>query len=1131
VRPTDPRVLRRLRPARTWLGVVVVAGTLSGVAVIAQAVALTGLVLAVVRGGPVAPSAVWVAVAFAARALLGMVGDLAASRAADRVGTDLRGRLVSAAFDGARQDAASGERSVLVTRGVTAAEPYLTRYVPALVTAAVLPPLTLVVLARVDLLSAGIVLATLPLVPVFGALVGLATRDRARTQWQVMSSLAGHFVDVVRGLPTLVAHRRAEAQSAAIRRVTDDYRRATLGTLRVVFASSAVLELVATLSVALVAVTVGTRLAAGGLDLRTGLLVLLLAPEAYWPLRRVGAEFHAAAEGVATFEEVSRVLDGREAVSGTAAPLAVARQPVAGAIRVEALTLAHAGRTVPVLSAFDLEVPAHGLTVVTGPSGCGKTTLLRALAGLHEPAAGRILVGGVPVDTADRRGLVAWVPQRPVVLSGTVRDNLLLARPGAGDDALWAALDAVALGARVRRLPGGLGAEVGQDGRLLSAGERARLVLARVLVSDRPWVLLDEPTAHLDAETERVVLDVVVALARTRGVVVVSHRDAVLDRADRVVALPARAPARRARAAGSTAQRTRRTDPGPSDLPPPADEPTSVEPPATRRGQLALAQALGALASASGVALTATAGWLIVTAAGQPPILTLLVAVVGVRLFGLARPVLRYAERLLSHDAVLRLLALRRAEVFDVLVPLTPGRLGRRRGELLTAVVDDVDTVMDAELRVRQPLVTSALVLLGCGAVAWWLLPAAAVVLLALATALALLVLAVRLASERVAQGVTRARAVLSGQVVEAMQTRDELVMWGAGHLAVGRVTTLSRRLGRWTSRGVVVVGSARAALLLACAAAVVTTASAAATTVGSGALTPAVAAALVLLPVALAEVVAPAADAGALAATTRAAQRRLETLAATGPAVSESPTARHVGTLSGSVALRGVTAGWAEAVLHGLDLDLAPGERLGVVGPSGCGKSTLAALFLRFLDPVRGDVSLDGQPLTGLTLHDVRRHVGLVDDDPHVFASSLLENVRLARPGAGEAEVETAVRDAHLGAWLDELPDGLGTRLGDGGAGVSGGERARLGLARALLADPAVLVLDEPTAHLDATTAEEVAEDLLSSDVGPRTLVWITHDRHGLDRVDRVLDLSMPREDTARTSDPGPEVEVPVPC
>ena len=288
----------------------------------------------------------------------------------------------------------------------------------------------------------------------------------------------------------------------------------TVRTLRIAFASSAVLELVATLSVAVVAVTVGLRLAHGDLDLRTGLFVLLLAPEAYWPLRRVGAEFHAASEGVATFEAASELMAGD--------PVADRRAP--GPMRLSAVSLVYPGRSVPALRNVTVEIAPRGVTAVVGPSGCGKSSLLAILAGLVEPTAGA--VSGPPQTD------VAWLPQRPSFLPGTVADNLRVAAPDASDAAMWAALQRVALDGRVRAMPQGLDTPVDEDGRTLSGGERTRLALARVLLADRRWVLLDEPTAHLDALTEQVVVDVVRSLARTRAVVVVAHRPA-LSRAGR----------------------------------------------------------------------------------------------------------------------------------------------------------------------------------------------------------------------------------------------------------------------------------------------------------------------------------------------------------------------------------------------------------------------------------------------------------------------------------------------------------------------------------------------------------------------------------------------------------------------
>ncbi len=1086
MRPTDPALRRQLAGARRPLTVVVASGLVTSLLVLAQAFALADVVVAAVRGDGLVRAVVVLGAVVAVRALTSAVSEVAAAHAAGLVGQSLRERLVRAVLAG-RGPSTEGEAAALATRGVTAAEPYLTRYVPALVLAAVLPPLTVVALATQDLTSAVIVLATLPLVPVFGALVGLATRDRAESQWRAMASLSGHFLDIMRGLPTLVAFRRARAQSAVIGAVTHRYRRATLATLRIAFASSAVLELIATLSVALVAVVVGTRLAGGGLDLRTALVVLLLAPEAYWPLRRVGAEFHAAAEGIATFERLAD-LEAAEVED---------EEPVHLPLAVRGLTVRYDDRVVPAVEDVDLVVPERGVTALVGPSGCGKSTVLAVLAGLVEPSSGTVLTGGVEgADVAGSLGgrawqeQVAWLPQRPSFVAGTVAENLRLAAPDADDARLWEALRTVALADRVR-VAGGLDATVAEDGLSLSAGERARLALARVVLADRPLVLLDEPAAHVDPATEAVLADVVRTLGRDRSVVVVAHRPALVDVADHVVRLPGR---RVVTTPPSTAPSARAAR---------ADGGSSAGP----RAGFVLATVLGVLASSCGVALTATAGWLIVKASEHPAVLTMLVAIVGVRAFGIGRPVFRYAERLRSHDAALRLLAERRVRVYDAVVPLTPGRLGRQRGDVLSGIVDDVDSLLDRELRVRLPLRVLAVVGLVATSVAALLLPVAGVAVGAALLAGVAAHLLVRwgcLAPER--ESVT-ARAELSAVVAQAAHLAPELRMWQADDVVLGPVARLARRLARASSRSAAWTAAARALVLLAGTAAVVAVAALGSRAVTEGTLSGPVLALLVLLPVALVDVVLPAVDAGALVGRVRSAAARLDELEHIAPAVTD-PSDPVPANGSRRLEAVGLDLGWeGRTVLGGLDLRLEEGERVAVVGPSGCGKSTLAAALVRFVDPLRGTITLGDTPLVELALDDVRGDVGLVDDDPHVFSSTLAENVRLARPDADDTEVEAALRRARLGPWLDTLPEGLGTWVGDGHAAVSGGERARLGLARSLLLDQPVLVLDEPVAHLDRATAEQLSADLVDGADG-RTLLWISHDDVGLERMDRVVRL-----------------------
>ena len=1130
MRPLDPRLLPLLRPAGGSLLGLVAAGVVGSGLLVAQTFAVAHLVVVVVRGeSDLLPTAAALTLlAFAARAAVVLVGDLCAARASAGVATHLRRRLVSATLDLPPEDMSrqrGGELALLVTRGVAAIDPYLTRYLPALVLAVVLPPLTLVAIATQDLLSAGIVAVTLPLVPVFAALVGLATRDRAQRQWQALGSLAGHFVDVVRGLPTLVVHRRATAQSGTIRRVADAHRRATLSTLRLAFASSAVLELVATLSVALVAVTVGLRLASGSVELPVALVVLLLAPEAYWPLRRVGAEFHAAAEGTATLARALEVLDAAPAGRGPVpSPASTSTPATWPGVRLEDVRVTYPHRAVPALDLpGGLTLPPAGLVAVTGPSGSGKSTLLAVLAGEVPPEAGRVCAGSLLLDEAALdwwRRQVSWVPQRPWLVDGSVREALAIGRPDASDADLWQALARVGLRDVVASLPGGLEAPVGEDGEHFSAGQRARLALARAVVAARPLVLVDEPSAHLDTRTEAVVVDTLRWLALRSTVVAVTHSRALAAAADARVALEAPTPAVPARRApGSTAPVPPR-EPG-AGVPPPAAPATSA-PPALGRSSTRwlLTLLLGILAASCGVALTVTSGWLITRAAEHPPLLFLMVAIVLVRAFGIGRPLLRYAERLVGHDAALRMLAARRAEVYDTVVPLTPGALGRRRGDVLASVVDDVDAVLDDRLRVRLPLLTLAGVgglAAGLGAL---LLPVAgaavaALVLTAFATALG-----VRAAVRRVEPDLVRQRALLSTRVLEAVQSARHLVLWQATGAAAGRVEEASNALARSVHRSAARVALGRAAVSLLAGAALTVVAVGGTAAVAAGRLTGPAAAAVLLLPLALLDVLVPVPDAAALSVRTRAARERLDALAQATPAVTSPAPAAPAPERPTTVRAEDLAGGWSGPVFAGLDLTLPAGVRVGVVGPSGSGKSTLAAVLVRFVDPLSGQVRVDGTDLRRLHLDEVHRLVGLVDDDPYVFASSVLENVRLARPGCSRADVDRVLREVSLGGWLDGLPQGLDTLVGEGRDAVSGGERARLGLARALLADHPVLVLDEPTAHLDTTTAEAVAADVLRATRG-RTLVWVTHDAVALDALDLVVDLGDHEARPARAADP----------
>lgn len=1121
MKPVDPELLPLLRPAARPLAGVVVGNALVTLLVVGQAFAVAALVaglLADPSNGWQEPAAWLVAVSLLRYAGSWLV-ESASAHAATRVGADLRAKVLRHALDLPATELAAhrtGALTTLATRGVAAVEPYVTRYVPALVLGVLLPLATVVAIATQDIWSALIIVATLPLVPIFAALIGMATKERADREWRTLGHLAGHFLDVVKGLPTLVTHRRAEAQVDRIREITLRYRDASRATLRVAFASSAVLEVIATISVALVAVCVGLRLAHGGLDFQTALTVLLLAPEAYWPLRRVGAEFHAAAEGTAAFDDIRALMATRLQTNSACGDAVDERDQLhrggAPTLSLVDATLSWAGRT-PVQAHLDLTVPGPGVTALVGPSGCGKSTVLQVLLGDLRPTAGVVLVDGVDladIDPARWRRRVAHLPQRPWLTPDTIAANLRVADATATEEQLLDALARVGLEDDVRALPAGLQTPLGEDGAGLSAGQRARLAMARVLLSDRDVVLLDEPSAHLDPTSEALLLDAVAELGRDRTVLVVAHRPAVEVAADHVVRLsaPPRVPVRPTTVPAGWDDTTAGSTRGSAGSARGSDG-SARGSAGSARGRWWLSVVLAVLAASSGVALTATAGWLIARSAEHPPVLMLTVAIVGVRTFGLARPVLRWLERLVSHDVALTELAERRAQVYADLVPLAPARLGRR-GDVLTGVVDDVDALVDDRLRVQLPRHTWLGVTAVACLVAAWILPEAAPVV-AVVSLLggALAWTGGRLGSGRHEATVVAARGRLNRQVHDVVADARPLVLWQQDATRLAEVQRSDDALARSTVAAARATATARALAGTVAALGVVGTAAVLAGPLADGSVRGPMAALALLLPLALADVTTPLADAGALSARVGAAKRRLAALTQQAPAATEPATPRALPPNAAEVLLHGASARWAEdaRTIALPDLDLTRGGQIGVVGPSGSGKSTLAAVLARHLDLTSGEHTLGEVPARDLTLADVRATVGHLGDDPHVFASSVLENVRLARPAATDAEVVEALEAAQLSDWVRSLPEGVHTHVGDGAAAVSGGERARIGIARTVLASPPVLVVDEPTAHLDPGTARAVADTLVDAVPG-RRLVWITHDGVALDRMDQVVTL-----------------------
>jgi len=530
------------------------------------------------------------------------------------------------------------------------------------------------------------------------------------------------------------------------------------------------------------------------------------------------------------------------------------------------------------------------------------------------------------------------------------------------------------------------------------------------------------------------------------------------------------------------------------------------------RSRLALAALLGALTILFGVGLMATAGYLISRAAEQPAVLSLTAAIVGVRFFGLARPIARYLERLVSHDVALRSLGNARARVYDELEPLSPAQLRERReGDLLARFVADVDSLQNLYLRGLLPpavAVAAGAAVIGVTAA---VLPAAALVLgTGLLAAGVFVPLGAAALAERASSQQAEARGALSAELVETLAGGAELVAYGRHSDRLERVAAADRSLVRIARRAAVADGTGEGLRLLVTGATVAGVLAVAVSAHAAGGLDRVLIALLALAALAAFEAVQPLPEALRELRATLAAGERILELTARRPAVTDPADALQPPAAPFTVALDDVSVRYSPGdrrALDGVGLRLEPGRRVALLGRSGSGKTTVANLLLRFVDPESGRVTLAGRDLREYRVEDVRRAIAVSGQDAHLFSASIRANLRLARPEATDAELEAALRSARILDWVRTLPQGLDTLVGEQGRELSGGQRQRIALARALLTDAQILVLDEPTAHLDTATAQKLVEDVFAA-AGERCVLLITHRPEGLDLADELVVL-----------------------
>ncbi|MDQ3406284.1 MAG: thiol reductant ABC exporter subunit CydD [Actinomycetota bacterium] len=1020
--------------ARRALALCAVLAVASAAAVIGQAWALAAALAGMVAGtGLPSITLPVLACTVIARALLGWATQIVAARAAAGAKEELRGVLVDRALGNGPEWIAArgpGELTALGTKNLDALDAYFGTYLPALVTAVAAPLGVGIAVLATDWPSAVVVALTVPLIPVFAILIGRYTEDRVGPAAEATERLSGHLLELLRALPVLTAFRRAEAQVEVVRRVSETHRRGTLGVLRVAFSSAFALELVATLSVALVAVLIGLRLVSGDMTLAVGLFVLIVVPECYLPLRAAGSAHHASADGLEAVRRVAKV--PVTPVSGGASVVDFRE------LRVEGLRVRRRDTYAP--DGLSLVVRSGEIVRLDSPSGSGKSTLFAVLLGFVSHSDGNVLVDGVPlthIDMSTWRRIVSWVPQRPAFATATVADEV---GPAPREVMVEKAREVAAEHLLDRRIAD------------LSTGERQRVAVLRALLRpDTRLLLLDEPTAHLDPATAGLVM-LAIQRAADQGVAVLlaTHRAVTPDEGN---ARPAEAVtvADSIEGAGGRLRTlfTRRT---------------------------LMGAALGAASLVSGIALTALSAWLIARASQQPPILTLSVAVVGVRMFGLTRAGLRYVERLVTHDAAFRTATDLRVRLWAGLVRLGPAR-SPRGDDGLRRLVDDVDVVRDLTPRVLVPPLVAIAVTVSAVIVQTAILPAAGLVLLAALVLAGIGAPWLTLVAERRATiALARGRRAVAAQVLTLFDAAADLIAFGRdvdrqAELveadAVLAVRTRSQAFGAGA-------GSALVTVLVGAA------------MVASVGLAPGVNLVLVpilaLVPLAVAEALMLLPPAVTHLATLRAAHGRVTSVLAQR---READTA-----LAGSeVLLVDVDVRWPGGdgvALSGVNLRVPPRTHVAVVGPSGAGKSTLIALLLGFLSAERGTVTRPAR-------------IAWCPQEPTLVSTTVRENLRLAAPDATDSELHAVLTRVCLDIDLD-------TRLDAAGRGISGGEAQRLALGRAMLADADLILLDEPTAHLDEPTARRVLASLRETD---RTIVHITHRVEETVEADMVIEVA----------------------
>jgi ATP-binding cassette subfamily C protein CydCD len=1153
----NPRFLKELKKYRILFLVSISFGLIAGIFSIFQAYWMSHLIDRVFLLGrnlsEVNRIIITIVILILLRVGFAWSADVCAGEGAQRIKQNIRHRLYShitsmgPAYlrnEAGESDVRTGELVNVASEGIDALEVYYSQYVPQIALAVLIPTMILFFVFPADFLSGMVMLFTAPLLLIFMYLIGSTAEIATRKQWQGLSRMSAYFLDVLQGLGTLKSLGRSLEQVTVIKKVSEQYRKSTMGVLQITFLSALALELIATLGTAVVAVEIGIRLLYGKIAFEQAFFVLLLAPEFYQPLRMLGTRFHSAMAGAEAGKRIFEILDLPESASPTnqAAVSTIGNENHLPSIVLTDIDYCYSSRTA--LEKISLVIPAGKITALVGASGAGKTTLTWLLLRFLIPKRGEIRVNGVnlseiPLQTW--RDNLAWVPQNPYLFNDTVAANIKLACPEASDATVQNAARLAHAEEFIEQLPQGYATIIGERGARLSSGQAQRIALARAFLKDAPLLILDEATSHLDPEMDALLRESVTQLSQGRTVLIIAHHQSTLALADQVIELnhgkvkttrenvhknePDRQVMSKELGQSSDPVHGNLSDIGRDEVIPERDslpvhsiQQRLIKLLIPYTGRILLSMLLGFATIASGIGLMATSAYIISAAALHPSIADLQVAIVGVRFFGLSRGIFRYLERLVSHDVTFRLLARWRVWFFQALEPLAPARLQQyHSGDLLTRVIGDIGTLESFYVRAIAPplvavavMIAMALTFSSFGSFYAWCLIA---FLILAGVGLPLLM---SLITHNLGPKIIQARTNLNQEIIDGIQGLPDLLTFRPLDQQIHRVSQASNHLTRLQSRMARLSSFQSASVLLLANLCMVTVLISAIYSTSRDQLPGVFLGVLALAALTSFEAVQPLPSAAQHLESNRAAAQRLYELVDAEPVVKDSldpsplPVDNHLAIQDISFQYprsRSDDTAWSGFRLDDISFKLSPGKHLAIIGPNGSGKSTLINLLQRFWEYHLGSIQLNGIDFHQLKQEDIRSRISTSHQNTYLFTATIKENLLIARPDASYEDMIHASQAAQLHDLVQSLPEGYDTWIGEHGLRLSAGERQRIAIARTFLKGAPLLILDEPTTNLDSTTEAAVLDSIQKLSHG-RSTIMITQRFIGLDSVDEILVL-----------------------